>query len=397
MTATPFDESGILADARAIDGLADFGDEGFVEPLRVLLASLAEAPLHGLGSSILRGGVVRGLANRLRIQYWFERHPEIADERIEAPLVVVGMMRSGTTLMQRLLASDPRHTCTLGWEALEPAPRISADPSEPDPRIAVAEAREAQARSFAPEIFAIHPSYAHKAEEEIMFLADAFLSHVPEASCDLPGYRAWLDDQDFTSAYAYLYRTLQLLQWQKKRRGEAFERWVLKTPAHLGYLGNLFETFDGVHVIHMHRDPLETIPSGASLNTALWRMHADEVDPARVGHQWIERMAWTNRRALAAREAMPGAERRFTDVRFRSAVADPLAQVQRIYDAVGIPFSEEARAAMSGWIQEDEGEKLPKHRYAAEDFGLSEALIREEFAEYSARFLHSEDGKARRT
>ncbi|MCP4905989.1 MAG: sulfotransferase, partial [bacterium] len=151
------------------------------------------------------------------------------------------------------------------------------------------------------------------------------------------------------------------------------------------------------HVIHMHRDPLETIPSGASLNTALWRMHADEVDPARVGHQWIERMAWTNRRALAAREAMPGAERRFTDVRFRSAVADPLAQVQRIYDAVGIPFSEEARAAMSGWIQEDEGEKLPKHRYAAEDFGLSEALIREEFAEYSARFLHSEDGKARRT
>lgn len=389
MRAARFDEGALLSAARAIDGLEDFGDEAFREPLRVLLASFAEAPLNALGTSILRGSVVRSLANRLRIEHWFARHPEIADERIEAPWVVVGMMRSGTTLIQRLLASDPRHVYTLGWEALEPAPRISADPNDPDPRIAAGEEREQQARTFTPEIFAIHPSHAHEAEEEIMFLADAFLSHVPEASCDVPDYRAWLDEQDFRPAYHHLHRTLQLLQWQKKLRGERGERWVLKTPAHLGYLDVLFETFPGAHVIHLHRDPLETIPSGASLNTTLWRMHADRVDPARVGRQWIERMAFTNRRALAVRSAMPDESLRFTDIRFRAAVADPIGQVQRIYEAVGIDLVDEARAAMQAWLARDAQEKFPKHRYTADEFGLSEKSIRDEFAEYTSRFLEA--------
>ena len=387
MSAALFDEESVLAEARAYDGLDAFGDEVFREPLRVLLASLAEAPLSAHGAKILRSGVVRSLTNRLRTEHWLARHPEIGDERIEAPWVVVGMMRSGTTLIQRMLASDPRHTSTLGWEALEPAPRLTSDPTRPDPRIAAGEAREKQARAFTPQIFAIHPSHAHEAEEEIMFLADAFLSHVPEASCDVPAYRAWLDRQDFTPAYQHLRRTLQLLQWQKKRRGEACQRWVLKTPAHLGYLDLLFETFPGAHVIHLHRDPLETIPSGASLNTALWRLHADLVDPARVGRQWIERMAWTNGRALTVRAGMRDESRRFTDIRFRDAISDPLGQVQRVYAAAGVDLDDAARSAMRAWMARDAQEKLPKHRYAARDFGLSEDQIRAEFAAYSARFL----------
>jgi len=389
----PFDENAVLAAAHKVDGLDDFGDEVFREPLRVLLAAFAEAPLNALGASILRASLVHSLANRLRIEHWFSQHREIADERIEAPLVVVGMMRSGTTLIQRLLASDPRHLCTLGWEAMEPAPRLSSDPSKPDPRIAAGEAREKRTRAFTPKIFAIHPSYAHEAEEEIVFLADAFLSHVPEASCNMPAYRSWLDQQDFTPAYRHLHRTLQLLQWHKKRRGEQGQRWVLKTPAHLGYLDVLFETFPDAHVIHMHRDPVQTIPSGASLNTALWHLHSDQVDQvdaALVGRQWIERMAWTNRRALAVRDRMPDASRRFTDIRFDAAVEDPLGQVERIYEAIGVDFSDEARAAMRAWLDRDAQEKLPKHRYTAEEFGLSELMIREAFSEYTTRFQGGE-------
>jgi hypothetical protein len=383
----PFDEATLLARSCEKTGLTDFGDDAFRAPLRVLLASLAEAKLNAVGRTILRASILRGLTARLRAVDWFERHPEIADERIEAPLVVVGMMRSGTTLLHRVLARDPRHYFVLGWEVGEPAPRPGTRWDEPDPRIADAELRSRQTREFAPELAAIHPSDAHEAEEEIVFLADAFLSHVPEASCDVPVYRSWLDEQDFTPAYEYLRRMLQLLQWQKKQRGQQRGRWVLKTPAHLGYLDTLFSVFPDAHVIHAHRSPLETIPSGANLNFTLWRMYTDDPDPAEVGRQWIERMAWSTRRGMAARDGMPDAGRRFTDVWFRDAVSDPIGQVERIYDAVGLELIPEARAAMKDWLAADARDRHPSYTYSVDQFGLTDAEIRETFADYIARFI----------
>ena len=383
----PFDEDALLAEARRKTGLTEFGDDAFREPLRALLTALADAPLNAIGTAVLRTSIRRSLTQRLLAESWFAREPEIARERIAAPIVVVGMMRSGTTLLQRLLARDPRFYCALGWEIGEPAPRPGTDWSAPDPRIADGEAVTKQMREFAPELYAIHPTDALEADEEIVFLGDAFLSHIPEASCHVPGYRAWLDTQDLTPAYEYLRRMLQLLQWQKRQRGEECQRWVLKTPAHLGYLDTLFSVFPDAHVVQMHRSPLETIPSGASLNCTLWRIYSDDVDPTEVGRQWIERMAWATRRCLAVRDAMPNASQRFTDVWYRDAVTEPLAQIERIYAAVGLDLVPDARSAMEAWLADQARERRPKHRYSAKQFGLGEAEIREVFAEYLARFV----------
>ena len=176
----------------------DFGAEPFLEPLRVLLDSLRSAPLNDLGhDDPARHPAAQPRPAAAGRSTGATAHPEILDEPIDAPIVVVGMMRSGTTLLQRVLASDPRLACAYGWEVGEPAPRPGWDPAAADPRIADAEAREEQTRTFAAELFAIHPTYVHEAEEEIVFLADAFLSHIPEASCDVPRYRSWIDRQDF--------------------------------------------------------------------------------------------------------------------------------------------------------------------------------------------------------
>ena len=380
-----FDEEALLAEARARTGLVDFGDEGFREPLRALLRAYAGAGLNPTGTLVLRTAIRRSLVQRLRARDWFAREPAIAQERIVAPVVVLGMMRSGTTLIQRLLSRDPRFYCALGWEIAEPAPRPDTRWDAPDPRVADGEARARQMREFSPQLHAIHPTDAHEADEEIVLLADAFLSHVPEASCNVPAYRTWLDAQDFTPAYRHLAQMLQLLQWQKRRRGERRERWLLKSPAHLGYLDTLFSVFPDAHVVWMHRDPVASVASGASLNATLWGLYADAVDPREVGRQWLERMAWATQRALAARERLPAA--RFSDVRYVDAVADPLAAIDAIDAAIGHAPSPAARAAMSQWLERRRREPAASHRYAPEAFGLSERAIRERFRAYAARFL----------
>jgi hypothetical protein len=381
-----FDLAAVLADAQRKEALTDWGPGEFEYPLDVLLADYAIADLNAVGVHILRSGIVHSLRMRLRAQEWIRQNPEILHERVAAPVVVVGMMRSGTTLLQRLLAADPRFHCAYGWEVVEVAPRLDHSFIGIDARIAVSEAREAKSRELAPDLFAIHPMYAREAEEEIVFLADAFLSHVPESGAHLPNYRSWLDAQDFTPAYTYVHRVLQFLQWQKRQRGAVADRWVLKSPAHLGYLGELRAQFSDLHVVHMHRDPRTTIASGASLNATLHAMHADTVDVHRVGAQWLQRMGWTNDRAMAVRDswADSGAER-VTDIAFDDAVADPIGQVARVYDDIGLPLTVEAEDAMRRWLKERPREAT-RPPYGLEGYGLRPEQVDERFALYNKRF-----------
>ncbi|MCV7238758.1 sulfotransferase family protein [Mycolicibacterium celeriflavum] len=375
-----------MAAAQQKEGLEDWGPLPFTEPLTVLGDSYAAADLNDIGVHILRSGLIHSLRMRLRAQEWIRRHPEITDEVIGAPIVVVGMMRSGTTLLQRLLAADDRFHCAHGWEVVEVAPKLGYDFADrEDPRIAISERREATSREHAPELFSIHPMYAREPEEEIVFLSDAFLSHVPESGAHVPAYRSWIDHQDFAPAYDYLHRMLQFLQWQKRQAGLTAPRWVLKSPAHLGYLDILRARFPDLHIVHMHRDPKENIPSGASLNATLHAMHADRVDRHRVGAEWLQRMGWTNDRAMATRSRWRDESVRCTDIEFADAVADPIAQVSRVYDAIGVPLTAGAETAMRRWLT-DRPRELARPPYSASDYGLSDDQIDERFAAYNDRF-----------
>ncbi len=385
MTAASFDVESMIAEARAQTGLTDFGDDPWRDALAVLAASLdREANLHAIGRSVQRTRLVDSLAVRLTFAEACKRNPEILAERIDDPLVIVGLARTGTTMLHRLVSSDPGLYSARWWEVRFPAPFAGWDWRGPDPRIAEARRQVRAILDTMPVLAAIHPWDAEGPDEEIMLMEHAFVSHVPESSANVPSYRAFIDRQDQRAQYDWLKKLLQYLQWQKKKRGERADRWVLKAPTHQGNLDRLFETFPGAVVIHTHRDPTETIASVASMYFSLWGLNADAPDPLAIGNQVLDRYARAAERSIELRERIP--TERIVDVSYRDVARDPIGTVKAIYARVGRTLTPEAEAAMRAWVAKNPREHRPPHEYRAENFGLSRERIASACPSYRARF-----------
>jgi len=384
---TSLDADSILAEATRRTGLDDFGDASFQEPMRRLLAAMeVEAGLHDVGRATQRERVIGLLVNRLRGEAAYARHPEIADEVLERPVVIVGLARTGTTMLHRMLAANPAFLSLRWWESRHPAPFDveGRTPASGDPRITAAEEEVRAICEAAPEIVAAHPLDAHAPDEEIMLLEHSFFSTNAEAYVDVPSFSRWLDAQDQRPGYAYLARLLRLVQWQKRRRGEPGRRWVLKTPHHLGFMDLLFDTFPDAFVIQTHRDPVQTIPSLASLVHTIRSTGTDAVDAHALGRHWSDRM----RRALdACMDFRARHPERFMDLDYRALVEDPLAAVARIHAFVDEPLPESARKSMLEWAEENARDRRPIHHYTLDRFGFSEVGLARDFQRYRTRFL----------
>ncbi len=385
---TSLDENSILEEARARAGLSDFGDESFREPLRrTLHAYETEAGLNAVGRIAQRERTIGLLVNRLRVEDWLRRHPEILDERINAPIVIAGLPRTGTTMLHRVISQDPGIYAGLWYELRNPAPFPEGDFRKKDPRIADAKAQVAQILEGAPELGAIHPWDHAGADEEIMLLEYTFLSTMALSAAYVPELAKWIAEQDQRPAYRYLERLLKFLQWQKRQAGQRGDRWVLKAPYHLAFIDVLFETFPDATVVQTHRDPLETIPSYASMSLALWRLAADDPDPIAVGREWGGWFRLALQRCLELRESLfPD---RFVDIWYKDALRDPIAQVRRIYAFVGRELSPVAEERMRRWMRDNAREKRAPHEYSMDTFGFTREQIERDFAGYRERFILS--------
>ena len=333
MSQTPYDPESldpetIVAEARERAGLDDFGDESFREPMdRMLAAYEAEANLNAGGRMTQRDRTIGLLVNRLRVQDWITRHPEILDEEVRVPVVVCGLPRTGTTMLHRLLASDPDTLAVRWFECRHPAPFPDNDWTVHDARLDAAKEEIRLTLEAVPDLASAHPWDPEAPDEEIMLLEPAFLSWMPESHAHVPEFGRWQRAQDRTPAYQYLKTLLQFLQWQKRRAGDPGTRWVLKAPFHLGVAEVLLETFPAATVVQTHRDPFETIPSICSLQLFLWQLGCDDPDPHECGTLWGGNWQHALTHALEMREARyPD---RFLDVWYKDVARDPVSQVRR--------------------------------------------------------------------
>jgi hypothetical protein len=377
---TRLDEASLFAAAQRESGLHAFGDESFRDPLRRLLASLdEEAELSPLGRLLLRQSLVRALVNRLRLEALGHQHPEIGALPVREPVFILGLQRTGTTLLHRLLTCEPALRPLLSWEALNPAPfpGVAASAGR-DPRMRLAEIAERGLRYLAPEFFAIHPVEAHAPEEDVLLLDLSFVSPTVDATQNVPRYSAWLRETDQRPAYRYFRRAIQLLLWQRPGR------WLGKTPHHLENLDALLDVFPDAKIIQTHRDPTRVVASYCSMMAHGRAIFSDRVDPHVVGAQLADRAVRAVTRAISERERV--SSRGFHDVAYADLLADPMKQIRHIYDFLALPLAPATEASMQRWLAANPQNKRGVHRYRLEDFGLEREQLARRFEPYCQRF-----------
>lgn len=369
----------LLSAATEQTGLHDYGEGSYREGLeRLVRAVEEEATLNDLGEVVLPLLIGRLLTNRLQIEDWYRRHPEIGDEAIEAPLIGLGLPRTGSTALSHLLAADPNARSLRLWESGQPCPPPSTV-EPPDPRIAEAEANMAIQEQLNPRLSALVPSAPTGPMECQELMALDFKAHYFSAFVHVPSYTSWLLDADLGSTYRYERRALQLLQW-----GEPVRRpWRLKCPSHLLWLDHLDAAFPDARFVMTHRDPTDVMVSVADVYQEVGNQFSRDLDLHYIGRlnvdQWVEGMD----RLLAFRDA--GNDHRFFDIDFRAMQADPVGEVARLYDWLGEPVTPEFEAAMARWWAEHAEHREQNVHPDPSEFGLDLAEVRARFAPYIDR------------
>lgn len=365
-TKTKLEKDELIQSARKVTKLQDLGTDFWDEPLDRMLASLnEEARLSPVGRFITRQRLINLLAVRLRAEDLFKKHPEILAQDLYPVMMVIGLQRTGTTKLQRLLASDPDNRALLSWEALNPAP-IKGDMKDGKERIKIARISEKALKVMSPGFFAIHPVEHLAPEEDVLLLDVSFMSQTAEAITHVPSYAAWLEETDQSSAYAYMVKLLKLLQWQRPGK-----RWVLKTPHHLEFLDLADKHFGDVQYIWTHRNVYESIPSFLSMVSYSRVMFSNEVDKHEVAEHWVRKNGYMLDKALAFHERN-GHRIQFTDVPYQELVKDSIEVLHRIYADRKEPISLELEQIFKESNTKNHQGKYGRHLYSLEDFGIDE-------------------------
>jgi len=380
LTVPSLASEAIVRAAQKRAGCRDMGGDSFGEPLeRFLTAAREEADLNPFGRLAVKGMLVDSLCNRIELARWAREHPEIRDERIQAPWVIVGLPRTGTSLLSILLGLDPEARALLHWEAARLIPPPTLATAGEDPRIAQNARQLARLLKLNPAIGAMHPFGATIAQECVaLFMLDVRTLGV-ETQAFVPSYGRWLQGCDMRPAYAQHQLALQALQ-----STQPTERWVLKTPNHLWCLETLLETYPDARVLWTHRDPGKVITSLASLVNALQRMFTHRRDPLPVAQEWLGKSRFAIESGMAYDDRNRGDW--CQHVRFEELMRDPIGSVHAIYARHGqTPTALHVRR-MQVWMRERGRHSEGRHVYHPEDFGWTYDGLAESFGAYRARY-----------
>src|SRR5207237_454859 len=290
--------------------------------------------LNEIGTMAVPAAVVASLSNRLRVVDWGRRHPEVASEPIDAPLVVIGMFRAGTTFLSCLLDQDRGNRPLLLWESADSAPPPSPADHRAGPRVEAAREHGAMLDQLNPKMRVVHHEEPDGPTECIAVMSQDFKSLSWEAIANVPAYGEWLLQTDQRSAYEYHRLVLQVLQ-----SGGVRGRWTLKSPHHAIALDALTAVYPDARLVLLHRDPVVLCASVCSLIHTLSGTFSDADHRRYIAEHWTAMLEMSIERLDAFRAAHP--ERPILDVQYDELLRAPVETVATIYEAVGDALTEE--------------------------------------------------------
>ncbi len=378
---TNLDEERLFKIAMHSTKLKDFGPDHFREPLHVMLeAAKKECHLTWNGRRTIHSIILGGLRSRLWRQKAITDYPEILEQPVRRPLIIVGAPRTGTTLMNHLLSLDPACRPLLMWESLAPTPWRNKRHVKYDPRYTLCAIGVWLAKRTVPELEIMH-DFGHNVPDECHWML--WPSFVWPPAMILPSVREWLRKQPestYDNMYAEYRQSIQMLHWQRPAKGH----WVLKSPLHCWALPSLMKVVPEASIIHTHRNMREVIPSFSSLGALLASGYTDEIEPKEIGPLAMDIAREVVERYTRARETVD--QHRVCDVSFATLVRDPVGSVRRIYDKFSYEITPEFESRLVRFAAENGPSSRPKHVYSLEQFNLDGVAIAREFASYHQKY-----------
>jgi Sulfotransferase family len=370
----------VVASATKAAGSTDLGSDSYREPLEVFLRACDdEADLTTFGRILISKMLVAALTNRIDLRRWSLDHPEVGDERIDSPWIIVGLPRTGTSLLSMLLGLDPVARPLRQWEAAHLIPPASLEEADQDPRIAQTAKELDGLMKLNPPLKAMHPFGATLAQECVSLFMYDVRTLALETQAHVPSYARWLETADMAPAYAQHRSALQALQSRQPT-----ERWILKTPNHLWHLEALRAAYPDARIVWTHRDPGPVVTSLASLANAGQRPLTWRSDPRPTAEEWKRKCAFALSSAVAFDDKSEDGW--CQHLHYDALTDDPLEAVRGLYRRFGDEVSDLHARRMETFLRQRPKDAFGHHRYDPADFGWTYAGLAEEFSEYAHRY-----------
>ncbi|MDU9048415.1 MAG: sulfotransferase [Candidatus Electrothrix sp. Rat3] len=366
-------------------GLDDWGNTNFVTALSRLLHSCRnEGNLNSFGWFYIHSLMTTYLYGRLTIEEYCKKNPEIKKERIDRPLFIISLPRTGTTLLQRLLTQASCARSLAYWEGLFPAPfpKLYPDSQKSDLRIRAAAQFLRIRNTVVPNINMMHPSYIRQPEECFHLLDKEFMSSLFHILFDLPSYYNWLNHQDMLPVYKYYKKQLQILQFSTPRNSR--KRWILKSPFHMFGIDHLLKIFPDACIIQTHRSPAQSLSSLCSMLTTVRKNLQNKPVSNQLGRDAAQ--FWKNMLDNNMQIRSKYGEERFLDINYEKLVENPLEVSHNIYDYFDFIPNKNVTEKMKKWLFYNPKNKHGLHEYFAGNYGLSDEFISRLFGNYLERF-----------